>query len=127
MSNLTRVYDGFVYRNGSRREKDMTPRPGDDVSSNVREAGLSTWRDLDAGIKPGGKRQKIDLAKLDPALLGCFEDEHGHVSIVPVDADGKLDMMKLAEWAATLGSDAAHPLTELVMEAIVEKNVRRPS
>lgn len=127
MDTLVRVYDGFVYRNGSRREKDMTPRPGDDVSPNVQEAGLSTWRNLEAGIKPGGKRQKIDLAKLDPLLLGCFEDEHGHVSIVPVDADGTMDMMKLREWAATFGSDAAHPLTNMVMEAIVERNVRRPT
>jgi hypothetical protein len=64
---------------------------------------------------------------LDPADLGCFEDENGHVAIVPVDADGKLDMMKLAEWAATRGSVTPHPLTTMVVKAIVEQNVRRMS
>ena len=105
----------------------MTPRPDHDVSPDLREAGLSTGRDLEAAIKPGGKGQKIDLALLDPALLGCFQDQNGHVSIVPIDADGNMDMMKLADWAATWSSNEVHPLTTMVMDAIVEKNVKRRS
>jgi hypothetical protein len=127
MSNLTRVYDGFVYRDGARREKDMTPRPDQDVSPNVQQAGLSTWRDLEAAIRPGKKGQKIDLAMLDPGVLGCFQDENRHVSIVPIDADGNMDMMKLREWAATWGLAPAHPFTRMVMDAIVERNIRRRS
>lgn len=123
--NIIRVQSGYVYRNGSRRSKDMTPRPDHDVSPNLQEAGLSTWRELEAAIKPGGKGQKIDLARLDPALLGCFQDENGHVSIVPVDANGNMDRMKLAEWAATWASDQPHPFTTMVLDAVVERNVRR--
>ena len=125
--NTIRVQDGFVYRKGSDTDLAMTPRPDDDVSADLQQAGLSTWRDLEAAIPPGKKGQKIDLAKLDQALLGCFQDEQGHVSIVPVDAGGNLDMMKLAEWAATRGSGAPHPLTMMVVKAIVEPNVRRPT
>jgi hypothetical protein len=105
----------------------MTPRPDDDVSSDLKTAGLSTWRELEKAIKPGKKGQKIDLAKLDPVLLGCFQDDDGHVAIVPVDANGELDMMKLAAWANTRGADSSHSLTTMVLEAIVEPNVRRRS
>lgn len=125
--DIVRVREGFVYRNGSRRQKDMTPRPEHDISANLQEAGLSTWRDLEAAIKPVGKGQKIDLAMLDPALLGCFQDQNGHVSIVPIDANGNMDMIKLTEWAKTWSSNAMHPLTTMVMDAIVEKNVKRRS
>src|SRR5882672_2851977 len=96
--NIVRVQDGIVYRNGSPTDLTMTPRPDNDVSSDLQEAGLSTWRTLEAAVKVGKRGQRIDLAKLDPVVLGCFEDENGHVSIVPVGADGKLDMIKLAEW-----------------------------
>jgi len=120
--NIVRVFAGFVYRDGARREKDMTPRPDHDVSPNLQEAGISTWRDLEAAIRPGKKGQK-----LDPAVLGCFQDENGHVSIVPIDADGNLDLMKLADWAATWGLAPPHPFTKLVMDAIVERNLRRRS
>lgn len=124
---IVRVFDGFVYRDGARREKDMTQRPEHDVSPNPREAGLPTWRDLEAAVRQGKKGQKIDLGLLDPAMLGCFQDENGHVSIVPVDAEGNMDMMRLAEWAATWGTDSPHPFTRIVMDAIVERNVRRRS
>ena len=123
--NIVRVLDGFVYRSGSAREKDMTPRPGRDVSRDLGEAGLSTWRNLEAAVKPNGKAQKIDLGKLDYLLLGCFEDGNGHVSIVPVDAAGNLDMMKLEEWAASLATGEAHPLSQMVIAAIVDTNIKR--
>jgi hypothetical protein len=124
MSELTRVHTGFVFRNGGNSDATMTPRP-DDVSANIQEAGLSTWRRMEDGIQPKQRGQKIDLAKLDPAVLGCFEDEHGHVSIVPVDSAGQMDMMKLTEWAATRGTENMHPFTKMVLGAIVEINVRR--
>src|SRR4051812_17890125 len=125
--NIVRVRDGFVYRKGSDSLLAMTPRPDDDVSTDLQEAGLSTWREFTAAVTPGKKGQKIDLSKLDTAVFGCFQDDDGHVSIVPVDAEGNLDMMKLAEWAATRGAQAPHPLTVMLVKAIVERNIRRPS
>ena len=127
MSEVTRVYEGFVYRSGSKSDANMTPRPEDDVSPDLHEAGLSTWRALESAIKkPKGTAQKIDLARLDSAILGCFQDEYGHVSIVPIDQNGQLDMIVLAEWAATRDTQTLHPLTQLVLDAVVEVNVRRP-
>jgi hypothetical protein len=125
--NIVRVRDGIVYRCGSPTDLTMTPRTDDDASPDLQKAGLSTWRTLEAAVKIGKRGQKIDLAKLDPAVLGCFQDEHGHVSIVPVDQAGQLDMIKLAEWAATRGTTTPHPFTTVVVKAIVEQNVRRPS
>jgi hypothetical protein len=125
--NIVRVLDGFVYRSGSPTDLTMTPRPDDDVSSEIPKAGLSAWRTLEAAVKIGKRAQKIDLAMLDPAVLGCFQDEQGHVSIVPIDPAGNLDMIKLTEWAATRGSPTPHPFTTMVVKAIVEPNVRRKS
>ena len=122
---IVRVQDGFVFRKGSNTNVSMTPRPGEDVSPDLQKAGLSTWRDLEAAIPVGGKGQKIDVAKLDSAVLGCYQDEAGHVSIVPIDKDGGLDMIKLAEWAATRGSATLHPFTMIVVNAIVERDVWR--
>ena len=122
---IIRVHDGFAYRSGSPSDLAMTPRPDQDVSSDLSDAGLSTWRALEAAVNVGKRAQKIDLTKLDASVLGCFEDEAGHVSIVPIDEAGNLDMMKLTEWAATRGTAAPHPLTTMVVNAIVEQNVRR--
>jgi hypothetical protein len=125
--NIVRVRDGIVYRSGAPTDLTMTPRPDDDVSTDLQKAGLSTWRTLEAAVKIGRRAQKIDLAKLDPALLGCFQNDDGHVSIVPIDHAGSLDMIKLTEWAATRGSATPHPFTTMVVKAIVEPNVRRSS
>lgn len=123
---IVRVQDGFVFRNGGKSDDNLTPRPEDDVSTDLREAGVSTWRKLESAIAPGRKGIKIDVAKIDPAALGCFEDEEGHVSIVPVDPAGQLDRMKLAEWAATRGSGSIHPLTQMLLGAVDNHKVRRP-
>jgi hypothetical protein len=61
---IVRVQDGFVYRSGSPSDLTMTPRPDEDVSTDIQEAGLSTWRTLEAAVKVGKRGQKIDLAKL---------------------------------------------------------------
>ena len=125
--NIVRVADGFVYRSGAPTDLTMTPRPDDDVSADFQKAGLSAWRSLEAAVKIGKRAQKIDLARLDPAVLACFQDERGHVSIVPIDQAGNLDMIRLTEWAATRGSPTPHPFTIMVVKAIVEPNVRRMS
>ncbi len=79
MDETVRVFDGIVYRSGKRRQQDMTPRPDRDVSANLSEAGLSTWRDLEAAIQGNQKGVMTDIARLDPNVLGCYQDELGHV------------------------------------------------
>lgn len=124
--SCVRVYDGFVYRSGGKSDDNLTPRPDDDVSFNVADAGVSTWRKLEDAIRPGMKGIRIDLARIDATAFGCYEDKQGHVSIVPVDATGQLDMMKLAEWAAARGTGSVHPLTQVLLAAVVDHKVRRP-
>jgi RHS repeat-associated protein len=103
-----------VYRGGSRTPANLTPRPGIDTT------GLSTFDSLEAATKPGGKAQVIDVSKLQPPLRAIQDlSPPGHVSITPSDA------ALIEEWAATRGTDAIHPLTQNVINAIIDV-VRRP-
>lgn len=74
--------------------------------------------------------QGIDLALLAPPLRGIPDDAvaggtAGHVAIVPVDAAGAVDQQLLDQWAASRGQAPPHPLTQAVLDAIVEVNVRQ--
>ena len=80
-------------------------------------------------LKAGQKGQKIDLALLRPPLRGVADDpaiggSPGHVCIVPVNDAGEVDQLLLEEWAACRDSGNQHPLTQLVLDAIVEENVK---
>ena len=121
-----------VYRSGSARDENLTPRLGKDTIGKPGQAsGLSTFSLLELAVEPGGKAQVIDLEFLQSPLVG-FGDEplleggrEGHVSIAPVNAEGKVDQPLLENWARSRGVDKAHPLTELVKQALVA-TVRRP-
>jgi hypothetical protein len=118
-----RIQAGIVYRAGSHTADNCTPRPGLDT---VHPAGLSTYTTIERALERGGKKaQTIDLARLPPTLAG-FMDEEGHVAIVPVDPDGKVDFCQLNEWAACRGTEKMHQFTQLVLDAIVDEE-RRPS
>ena len=89
---------------------------------------------MEDALKNGNKKaQKLDLSKLK-LPLAYFPDNpeveggrRGHGVITPVDATGRVDHVALAEWASCRLSqgDAPHPLTQLVIGAIVEIDVRR--
>jgi hypothetical protein len=104
----------LVYRGGSAKPDNLTPRPGID------RTGLSTFNNLEAATPPGGKAQVIDTSKLKPPLVATPDaPPPGHVSIDP------LDFVLIDEWAATRGTGQIHPLTESIIDAIVDV-VRRP-
>jgi hypothetical protein len=104
----------LVYRGGSAKPDNLTPRPGIDTT------GLSTFDNLEAATPPGGKAQVIDTRKLKPPLRATPDaPPPGHVSI------GPLDPALINEWAATRGTGQVHPLTEAIMDAIVDV-LRRP-
>jgi hypothetical protein len=103
-----------VYRGGSATPDNLTPRPGIDTT------GLSTFDNLEAATPPGGKAQVIDTSKLKPPLVATPDaPPAGHVSIAPQDP------ALIAEWAATRGTGQIHPLTQAIMDAVIEV-VKRP-
>lgn len=103
----------YVYRGGSDQPMNMTPRPG------VDSTGLSTFDNLEAAVKPGGKAQVIDTTKLKCVAACPDAPPPGHVSLAPRNA------AEIPEWAATRGTDTVHPYTQDIIDAIVD-TVRRP-
>lgn len=122
----------LVYRSGSARDENLTPRPGKDTQAKPGQApGLSTFTTLEQAVVPGGKAQVIDLDLLESPLHG-YPDElgfegavEGHVSIAPARFEGGVDHELLKEWAGTRNTEHAHWLTELVKQAHIG-SVKRP-
>ncbi len=74
--------------------------------------------------------QQIDLTLLQPPLVAIPDDATaggtpGHVAIVPVDNNGKLNQQLLEEWAAARAGGVSHWLSEIVMNAVVKVNLRQ--
>jgi hypothetical protein len=83
-------------------------------------------------LSKGEKGQEIDLALLRfplPAIADNPEEggTPGHVTIVPVNEAGEIGQPLLEEWAASRDTDVQHPLTRILLEAIVEANVLGPT
>lgn len=122
----------LVYRGGSARDENLTPRAGKDTQGKPGQApGFSVFSTLDLAVEPGGKAQAIDLDLLLPPLVGLEDDcmleggREGHVSITPVTESRRVDQVLLEAWASSRGAVPAHPLTEIVKQALVQ-TVRRP-
>jgi hypothetical protein len=122
----------LVYRSGSARDDNLTPRMNQDtVGKPGQSPGLSTFATLELAVHPGGKAQVIDLDLLESPLRG-FEDcsfleggIDGHVSIAPAGPDDRVDYGLLHEWAQTRNTEHIHRFTDLVKQALVD-TVRRP-
>ncbi|WP_148597766.1 hypothetical protein [Aquisphaera giovannonii] len=121
----------LVYRSGSARYENLTPRPGKDLTPKPGSTpGLSTFDSLELAVDPGGKAQVIDLNLLQEPLR-AFPDRpseggtQGHVAIAPATRAGEVDTSLLEEWADTRDKGAGHPLTTLLAKAVVD-TVRRP-
>jgi hypothetical protein len=123
--------EGFIFRRGARTAKNFTPRPGKDTGSQEGQApGLSAYDAI--ALDVGDKAQKIALSRLKAPLAAVPDDaaqggEPGHVTITVLDASGKVDQQLLEEWAASRDQGAEHPLTQLLLEAVVEEVARRQS
>ena len=92
----------ICFRNGSGTKTNMTPRAKDTT-------GLS------ANVNPmPGKNQVIDTSKLTNLCVECDNPKTGHVSITPKD------MSQMPEWIDSRGSDDIHPLTQELMDAVID-------
>jgi len=115
-----------VYIWGNLTANNFTPRLGKDtVRRQGQEAGLSA----SVAIPSGRKAQGVDLAKLKPPLKAIPDDpEHGgtrgHFSIAPVNEKGEVDLGQLDDWAKSRGTERTHRLTQLLLDAVVQPNVK---
>jgi RHS repeat-associated protein len=100
---VTKGGDNSVYRNGSGTPGNLTPKPKD-------KNGLS----LNVNPMPG-KNQVIDTSKLDKLCAVCDNTKTGHVSIIPKD------MNQMQGWIDSRGSGTTHPLTQELMNAVVDQ------
>lgn len=57
----------------------------------------------------------IDTSKLDQLCAVCDNPKTGHVSIKPKD------MSQIQEWIDSRGGDTIHPLTQELMDAVVDQ------
>ncbi len=121
----------LVYRSGSGREDNLTPRMVKERTGKPGQfPGLSTYTSLELAVPPGGEAQVIDLDLLQSPLRGLNDQPllegglEGHVSIALTTPDGRVDQVLLEEWAMTRGTDQVHWLTEIEKPALVA--VRRP-
>ena len=101
-----------TFRGGSATDNNLTPRPQD-------VEGLSTFDNLEAATKPGGKAQLIDTSKLNELEAVADAPPAGHVSIRPKDKT------RMQEWIDSRDAPEPHPFTQEVRNAIIE-TVKRP-
>lgn len=121
----------IVYRSGARTSDNFTPRLGKDtVAQAGKPPGLSTFNTLVALHLPsGGKAQKLDLELLKPPLQWFLDDptqggNPGHVAITPATPGGDVDQPRLEEWAACRRTETLHPFTQIVLDCIMETDMR---
>jgi hypothetical protein len=106
----------------------FTPRPEKDtVGAPGQAPGLSTFISLT--LAPRQKAQAIDVGLLQPPLAAIADDPQaggmeGHVAITPVDGTGQINQQQLDEWASFRGTGRMHAFTQIVLDAVVEVDVR---
>lgn len=111
----------IAYRYGSRTSDNLTPRLGKDT---IGRPGQSPGVSLYSTPQAKGKSQRIDLTQLQ-LPLAAFPDSlgqggsSGHFSIAPIDPSGAVDNNLLEQWALSRGSGRTHPLTQVLLDAIV--------
>ncbi|HEV8059834.1 MAG TPA: hypothetical protein VGP68_08175 [Gemmataceae bacterium] len=116
----------IVYVWGNLTSDNFTPRPGKDtIGRPGQQAGLSASE----VVPPGRKAQGIDIDKLKAPLKAIPDDTNhggtpGHFAIAPVDDMGEVDVKRLEAWAMSRGTSQTHEFTQLLLDAVVEPNVR---
>lgn len=117
----------IAYIWGNRTADNFTPRPGKDmVGRPGQKAGLSASETIPSNRKVQG----IDLALLGPPLAAFPDDPEqggtpGHVAIAPAGASGEVDADALEDWASFRRSGRTHPYTQVLLDAVIQPNVRK--
>ena len=115
-----------VYIWGNLTVDNFTPRSGKDtIGKPGQKAGLSAWDEMPLGKKAQG----IDINMLNAPLRAIPDDTaqgglSGHFAIVPVDETGEVNFWQLEDWAMSRGTGQTHELTQLLLNAVVQPNVK---
>jgi hypothetical protein len=115
----------IVYVWGNLTADNFTPRPGvDTIASPGQEAGLSAFESLPADRKAQG----VDLDLLRAPLKACPDQPDqggtpGHIAIAPANEAGEVDRKALDEWASFRKTGRIHPLTQMLLDAVIQPNV----
>jgi hypothetical protein len=104
----------------------FTPRPETDM---LGKSGQKPGLSASANVPPGKKAQGIETELLRLPLKAFPDDpDHGgspdHFAIAPVDENGEVDVSGLVDWASYRRSGNTHRLTQLLLDAVVQPNVR---
>jgi len=106
---LASVGPKYVYRNGGRNQRQLTPRESDGD-------GLSAWETIQQAARGNDDRiQPIDVSKLDQLEAIVDNVETGHVSIRPKD------MSRMREWQLSREAAEPHEFTRELMNALGEQ------
>jgi hypothetical protein len=116
----------IVYIWGNKTPDNFTPRPHKDT---IGRPGQYPGLSATTTIPPGRKAQGIDVDKLMPPLRAWTDDPEqggtaGHYSIAPADDRGEVNIEMLTEWAMTRNTGQIHVLTQMLLDAVVEHNVK---
>lgn len=118
----------IIYKWGNLTSDNFTPRLEKDLIGRAgQKPGLST-----SEIAPSNRKsQGIALDQILPPLMAFPDDPNeggtpGHVAISPVNEAGEIDIEKLKEWASSRNSDHIHPFTQILLDAVIESNVKGP-
>jgi hypothetical protein len=116
----------IVYVWGSLTADNFTPRPGKDT---VGRPGQTPGLSASSAIPEGRKAQGIDLNLLRPPLKAFPDDPtHGgssdHFAIAPANETGEVDIEVLNEWASHRKMGTVHALTQLILDAVAQPNVK---
>lgn len=121
----------IVFRSGAVTTDNFTPRPEKDTTEQAgKPPGLSTFKTMAAlSLPPGNKAQQLDLDLLKPPLTPFPDDPTlggttDHIAIAPSDAEGNVNQELLKEWAACRKTEVCHRLTQIVLDCIVEIDIR---
>ncbi|HJT43942.1 MAG TPA: RHS repeat-associated core domain-containing protein [Rhizomicrobium sp.] len=97
--------ESLIYRSASGTPASMTPRAVD-------TEGLSAADSFKNALS--GKNQVIDTSKLKNLCATCDNPATGHVTIAPKD------MSQMPGWINSRGGTKIHPLTQELMDAVVD-------
>lgn len=116
----------IIYVWGNLTADNFTPRPEKDTLGKPGQMpGLSALK----YVPQGNKAQGIEMESIQLPLKTFPDDvarggSPDHFAIAPIDENGEVDLEALRDWASYRKSGKTHKLTQSLLSAVVEPNVK---